>query len=587
MSKEKVLKDVGYKKEKKYINKIAFGTDASDEIIDRTSEMKEVTPLDLQEKKKVMINFIFNEDEIHKVRTFTQTKFNEGVFGYGLLLAKNVPVTNKLGEIVSKEQKWKPVIIDSRRNITEVTKEMEQDHKIKFDIVPENLSLRWSLESIKEFLEGEGTIPELEPKELFDKIEGQYNKYIFEHNLIWNKINSLWDIGTYVYSLFDTFPISEKRGLQETAKSKRMEVSKNISFNSTGIMINPSEATLFRETHEKRPTKYFDEAEKLFRWVNGQIEPDNRVELINGSYKKGSSVPRVEKFGNRFKTIYYSCYSPCMIASIKGLYGSTESRAITQFCTRSPDDDVRGETEIIDSDSEWSMMRDYLYLFSLKHWKDIENNYRNNSLYSDLKLKKRDLQIWKPLLAIAKLIDNDLFKEISDFAEKMSGQRREDFIPEDSFDYKVLKIIKDIIQDTDIIRPKEIRDKYINLYGSEKVPREKSFSTKIDNLGFREFKETKDRVGARYRINSAIFYSIIKPICPDLVNNSSQSSQSSQLLLNKENSVMNNDNSVMNSDESVKESVTNVTKMTNVTKVRDGSIKKESKIEGVYEHEKQ
>ena len=555
-------------------------------------KITKLSPLDLQEKKKVMINFIFKDDDVHKIRTFTQCKFRENLFGYGLFLPKNVPVKNKLGEIVSSEQRWSPVIITSKRGIIEVTKKMEQEHKIKFDAIPENLNLRWSLESIEEFLEDKETIPELEPKELFKKIEGQYNKYIFENNLIWNKINSLWDLGTYVYQLFDAFPISEKRGLQETAKSKRMEVSKNLSFNSTGIMINPSEATLFRETHEKRPTKYFDEAEKLFRWVNGQIEPDNRVELINGSYKKGSSVPRVEKFGNRFRTIYYNCYSPCMIASIKGLYGSTESRAITQYCTRSPDDDVRGETEIIDSDSEWNLLRDYLYLFSLKYWKDIEINYRNDSLYSNLNLKKRDLQIWKPLLAIAKLISDELFLEISKFAEKISGQRREDFIPEDSFDYKVLKIIKEIIQDTDIIRPKEVRDKYINLYGSEKVPREKSFSTKLDNLGFRECKEKKDRVGAKYRIDFATFYSIIKPICPDLINyssqssqsshqlksnNSSQSSQSSQLLkslINKNNNVMNKGNSVTNGDESINESVTNVTKMTKVTKVRDGGIKK-------------
>lgn len=333
---------------------------------------KLLSPLDLEEKKKVMINYIFDEDEIHKIKTFTQSKFNENVFGYGLLLPKEIPVTNKVGEIVSKTQTWSPVIITSNKDFIETTKKMEQDYKIKFEIIPEGLFLRWSLESIREFLEGDEKIPDLEPKELFEKVEGQYKKYIFENNVVWNKINALWDMGTYVYSLFDTYPISEKRGLQETAKSKRMEVSKNISFNATSIMINPSEATLFRETHEKRPTKYFDEAEKLFQWKQGKLEADNRVELINGSYSKGSAVPRVEKIGNRFKTIYYKCYSPCMIASIRGLFGSTESRCITQICTRSPDTDPRGESEIIDSDSEWSLIRDYLYLFSLRYWKDIE-----------------------------------------------------------------------------------------------------------------------------------------------------------------------------------------------------------------------
>jgi len=544
--------------------------------------MKKQSVLDLQEKKKVMINFIFNEDEVHQTRTFTQTKFRNNLFGYGLFLPKNVPVKNKLGEVVSQEQRWSPIMITSKRGIVEVTKEMEQAHKIKFDVIPENLSLRWSLESIKEFLEGKETIPELEPKELFEKIEGQYKKYIYETNLIWNKINSLWDIGTYVYSLFDTFPISEKRGLQETAKSKRMEVSKNLSFNSTGIMINPSEATLFRETHEKRPTKYFDEAEKLFRWVNGQVEPDNRVELINGSYKKGSSVPRVEKFGNRFRTIYYNCYSPCMIASIKGLYGSTESRCITQFCTRSPDDDIRGETEIVDSDSEWSLLRDYLYLFSLKSWEDIEKNYRDNNIYSDLKLKKRDLQIWKPLLAIAKFIDDELFLEISKFAEKMSGQRREDFITEESLDYKILKIVKDLLQDTEIIRPKEIRTKYLNLYGSENPIKEKTITTRLNNLGFSEYKEKRDNISNKYRLNPVIFDMIIKPICPELTNYSTHSTHSTLLKGNKENnSVESLNNSVESVEKRKEEKVNSVESVANVESVgvleKEGSKKDETK----------
>lgn len=507
---------------------------------------KQTSQLDLQEKKKVMINYIFNEDDVHKTKTFTQNRYDDENFGYGLFLPKNVPVTNKTGEIVSQEQVWNPVLITSTRNIIEVTKEMEQDHKIKFDVIPENLKLRWNLESLKEFLEDNETIPELEPQELFEKIEKQYEKYIYEHNPIWNKINALWDMGTYVYSLFDSYPLSEKRGLQETAKSKRMEVSQNLSFNATEIMINPSEATLFRETHEKRPTKYFDEAEKLFKWIQGKMEPDNRVELINGSYKKGSSVPRVEKIGNRFKVVYYKTYSPCMIASIRGLYGATESRCITQICTRSPDNDARGETEIIDSDSEWALLRDYLYLFSLRYWKEIENNYREEILYKDLKLKKRDLQLWKPLLSIAILISEKLFSDISEFAEKISGQRREEFISEESLNYRILKIVKDLLQDTDIIRPKEIRKQFSNSYGLEDSPKEKTISTILNNLGFREFKEKKDMHGVKYRIDSITFDSIINPICPELTNYSSYSSYSSSNKENKENS---NDELVKKYDE--------------------------------------
>ena len=97
-------------------------------------------------------------------------------------------------------------------------------------------------------LDGESITAE----ELADKIKAQYEKFSFFREPTWYKVNSLWDMGTYFFNLFDNFPIKEERGLQETGKTKTMNVSKNMSFNSTDIMINPSEATLFRETHDKR-----------------------------------------------------------------------------------------------------------------------------------------------------------------------------------------------------------------------------------------------------------------------------------------------------------------------------------------------
>lgn len=167
-----------------------------------------------------------------------------------------------------------------------------------------------------------------------------------------------------------------------------------------------------------------------------------------------------------------------------------------------------------------------------------------------MNLKKRDLQIWKPLLSIAKLISDDLFLEILKFAEKISGQRREDFILEESFDHRILLILKEIL-DSEIqtIRPKEMKKIFIRKFGNEneKIPAEKRFSSRLDNLGFRELRQPKDRVGASFEITKEDFEVIVSPICPDLsYKHSSHSSHSSQSLINNKNSVMNDDKSPKN-----------------------------------------
>ena len=480
----------------------------------KAKKSKKVSPFDLQEKKKLMDNFIWDEDLILQQKTFTQFKPDHESFAYGLLLSKEIPLYDKNKEIIGKDQIKSPVIITSNRGFVEATKEIEIKNNINFGSIPTQLESRWSIESIKSYLEGDESIPDIDPKELFEKIRKKREDFVFEINPIWYKIDTLWDMGTYFYQLCDVYPIREHRGLAGTGKTKKMMISRNISFNATEIMVNPSEASLFRETHDKHPTKYFDEAEKLFRNVKGNLEPDNRVELINSSYSKGAYVPRIEKIKERYVTIYYDCYSPTQISSIRGLFGATETRAITSISTKNLDKDHRGEKEPNKNDPDWRIIRDYLYPFGLKYFKEFEDLYRDDSLYIDLKIKKRDLQIWKPLLALAELIDHTLFLEVVEFAERQSIQRREDFIPEDHIDYKTLKIVKEMIGVSEIVRPKEISKRFQDLY-DEKF-REKVFSNRLDTLGFKELRK-KDMKGSLFLISKESFRIRVEPVCPELI----------------------------------------------------------------------
>jgi len=494
--------------------------------------MSNLSPIDIDENKKIMNSYIFDESKVLKKKVFTQLKLDENTWAYGILLPKEKHLTDKIGNVVGTDQVWKPVLITSDKRIIEATKENEIKYGIKFEAIPSHLPLRWSLDSIQSYLKGDDTLPETNPRELFDKIKESSEKISSFRHKTWYKINAILDGQTYLFELFDTCPIKEERGLAGTGKTKEMRRSRNIAFNSTDILINPSESTLFRETHDKRPTKYIDEAEKLFTFKKGLMESDSRVELINGSYSKGSSIPRVEKIGTQFVVVYYQVYSPTRIGSINGLFGSTEGRAITQIHTRSLDADNRGELEVEDDDPQWQIMRDNLYLFGLRYWGKIEQIYRDKSLWSGLKLKKRDLQIWKPVLTLAYLIGEDWFDEISKFAEEISKMKLDDLISESSFDYLCLKALKEsIILDADT--DKHYLDKIKIIFCQTRLDTEKGSIYLNRNIGQHlqklGFIKKRDKLGTYIIADKRIFDEIVSPISPPLAFLSTSSTSSTLL----------------------------------------------------------
>jgi len=493
--------------------------------------------------------FIFDKDKIVQPTIFSCHKIGDN-FGFGFLLPKEIPIIDKkTNAIIGRRQIRSPAVITSNRELIEPNGETENKFKIKYIAIPNELELRIDLETIDKFLENKNI--KVSGKEIFENIKNNgYKKFIYFQNDLWYDIHSLWDIATYFFQLFNTFPIMELRGVSGSAKSKTMCVSRLFTLNPTSIMVNPSEASLFRVTHSKRPTKYIDEAEKLFMYIGGQWQSSPIVELINGSYTKGSSVPRLEKQGNDFKVIYYQCYSPTMIGSITGLRDATETRAITHVMTKASDRDGRGEIEVEDYIDEkvYQNILNNLYLFAWENWKNVEETYKSLKIE---KLKKRDFQLWKPLLTIAKIIGDDLFNRVLEFAIKISEQRKQDFIPEGSFDYKILEILKEQIDSGEtLIYIKTITEKFNT--NKEKKVANKTISAHLDKIGFKEFRE-KNMYGSHLNLTKEIYENIVAPLIPDF---SSYSSYSSDLHIN---SINNNDEGMMN--------ITNIQKtpMTNMT----------------------
>ena len=490
--------------------------------------MEEVGIKITQKVNKKLKNFIFDENEVIKEVSFNFPIIDDNLcFGY--FLPKDVPVYKTNKETKQREYKGQkqikvPVLITSNNELIEVSALLEEKSKIRIIDLPNasNYPRRWSLSSIKDFLEKKDS--KIEPKETYSKIKKTYEQYICFNNPTWYSVHALWDIGTYFFSLFLYYPLMELRGLKRTGKTKIMTASRQFTFNATEEMTNPSESTLFRVTHEQRPTKYIDEAEKLYIINRGKIEADSRAELINSGYKYTGTVPRQEKQGNKYITIYYKTYSPTMLGSINGLYGATEDRAIVHITTSAPKGDNRGEKELQEGNPTYKQIRDELYLLALQNWDLVREEY--SKLNIKTKLSNRDFWLWKPILVLAKVIDESLFEEIKKFAEELTDVKVIDSIPEGSTEFNILSYTNELLkQGRNPILVKDI----LSFWNSDDKykPANKTIASHLDRMGFMEFK-SHSRNGTCYKINREHFESVVYSICPKILKLSSLPSPTSQ-----------------------------------------------------------
>jgi len=450
--------------------------------------------------------YIFDETEILQEAAFTQffTK------GHGLCYGLYLPRWDehpKTGDLV---QNWKPVIITSSKESVRVNS-TRQHRKlgVRWSMIPDQVPRRYSLKSIPEWLTDQA-VPR-EPGDLYHEIMKVYEQYAYMAPA-WYGVHALWDMATYLYTLFPAFPYLELRGVRRTGKTKVMALSRQLSFNPGSIMTNPTPAVLFRQAHTQRGTLYLDECETLFyrNPKSGRIEHDDRVEILNSGYTSEGSVIRMERPGNRFIAVTYYTYCPKMLASIKGLHGATEDRAIVHVMTRAPDNDPRGEIEVGPEDPVFQRLRDDLFLFGLSHAGEVQKAY---AAIKDTGLVKRDLQLWRPLLAIADVIGGGLRADVLKVAhQQQEVKKAEEFAPE-SWEYCLLERTYQLLKGgQQVILWQDLREA---IPGDQK-PTSKTISSIMNGLGFRDhFTHTRD--GNGFRISREEFEILASTLAPNII----------------------------------------------------------------------
>ena len=373
-----------------------------------------------------------------------------------------------------------------------------------------NPDTRWPKELIGKYV-FENYKPD--PLQIHKTIKDVYMKYAEIKDFQWYYILPLWVIGTYFYTIFETYPYLAFEGVKGSGKTKVARITTRMSFN--GIpSINLTDASLFRIIESLRCTVWIDEGESLKDHDKAQA----LRAVLNGGYSKGTSIIRQEKTAkDNFIAQNYEIYSPKLISNTRGLEDTLQSRTIRIIMLRAKSE--RGMILDTETSEQWDIIRHDCYCFALNYFTEIRGIYLNDPTVKIANNRHNDL--WCPLLSIGKFIfkdDEAEFNALKEFANKQI-----DLSQEDSLDDYVDALLKSISalsdQDGRYYESKDIKEQMKTYLDEEQIERitPEWIGYRLKDFGFKKHRQNK---GTRYFLKESDVKDILEryvgnPISPE------------------------------------------------------------------------
>jgi hypothetical protein len=142
-----------------------------------------------------------------------------------------------------------------------------------------------------------------------DHIASFIQEYVLLPHKSFYRLVALWVVATYLHQQFDYMGyLFAYSALPQSGKSRCLEVLDLIVYKSSGVIISPTEAVLFRTASDQ--TQLIDEADSC-----GQMWSLRSV--LNAGFHRGGSVKRTEQQnGGPYRPVEFPVYGPRALAGI-------------------------------------------------------------------------------------------------------------------------------------------------------------------------------------------------------------------------------------------------------------------------------
>ena len=328
-----------------------------------------------------------------------------------------------------------------RREILPIDDEYFKD-KYKINIQEEWNDTRWQISDLKNWTTE--TKP-TEPKLVYEFHDKTIRKYIeLDNEKEYAKFN-LWDIGTYFYELFDSYPYNDFTGLKGSGKTKCIEFQKLVCFNAV-LSPDISSSATFRLIQGLGCTLLLDETEQFKNQKNDKAQ-DVRTLLIQGFLKDQSAIRNQSKEQGNFTPTQFNIYCPKSLAHINGLDDVLEDRCIQNINKRALDLNVKNSWPT-NNDKDFEKIRNLCYRLYLDYGDEILK--LKDEAGKILSVSGRELQLWLPIITLALFFEKhgikNLVNTVKDYVTQFSKERKI-YDQEESRDLAVLGFIDELAVD--------------------------------------------------------------------------------------------------------------------------------------------
>jgi len=378
-------------------------------------------------------------------------------------IVQNDPIEKKSGfsadELTIRTMKWPSISTETRRQIFDSFLEFRNKGRIDFP----------------------------SKNEIFQKIVAAIERYWYHSDPRLYMVLACYIFATYLYPIFNYFPILNPQGERETGKTTLLAIIQKSCWNPTGRETALREAGLFRTIQDSRPTYIID----ITRLDPGNKNYIDIIDVCEAGTEKGGVVKRVDK--NTGGPLTFEVYGPKVIATREEL--PFTAKCIRIITERAPDMRYAMVRHRLEEDPIWGEVVKACIRGAINYWEDVLNAYR--MLEPTPRLHGRNFNYWAPILAVCKACMPEWYKELIDYAEEYaSTQTVEDAISE--VENALLRILLDEKGETYTATLRELTDKV-----KEEIPWVRSWHivrSALENLHVVKEKY-QARSGLTYRIN--------------------------------------------------------------------------------------
>ncbi len=326
-----------------------------------------------------------------------------------------------------------------------------------------------------------------------------------------------WTLGTYCYRVFRVFAYLALRSPDKRCgKSRVLDLLSLVAFNSSSLVVNPTEAQLFRGPSRNGGTLLLDEVEALGRTDKDAYK--GLLAVLNSGFEQGGSVSREGKdaLGN-FHELKFETFCPRALAGINKTTETLEDRSIIVLMQRKLSREKVDRFSPARLENEAQALRDRSYIWALTHASDLAAVYDQADRYFPAldALDDRARDLWEPLASIVALADVERGDEATTLTDELTAlachlSQVRDGAAEDSTAVQVVNALQAILarkrkealfSDSEAVTlpPTELANLLKEQLGWEKLsPR--TLATLINPLGFYS-KHTRDGDrGRRYHL---------------------------------------------------------------------------------------